>query len=82
MALAKAVLTVKSNSSRWAHETGHAMEWQGGYGAFSVSASVVPAVIRYIRDQAGHHKRRSFDEEFLALLTKHGVAFDPRFVFG
>jgi hypothetical protein len=40
------------------------------------------AVVRYIRTQESHHKRMTFDEEFIALLKKHGVAFDPKYVFG
>jgi putative transposase len=82
LALAKAVLAIKSNSSRWANEEGHTLAWQQGYAAFSVSASIVPDVVRYIQNQAAHHRKMSFDEEFLALLKKHGVEFDPRFVFG
>ena len=80
--VAKAVLAIKSNSSRWANEEGHKFAWQQGYGAFSVSNSVVPTVIRYIQNQETHHRRMSFDAEFLALLKKHGIGFDPKFVFG
>jgi putative transposase len=82
LALAKAVLTIKSNSSRWANEEGQKLAWQQGYAAFSVSASIVPDVVRYIQNQEAHHRKMSFDEEFVALLKKHGVEFDPRFVFG
>jgi putative transposase len=82
LALAKAVLTIKSNSSRWANEEGQTLAWQQGYAAFSVSASIVPDVVRYIQNQEAHHRKMSFDEEFVALLKKHGVEFDPRFVFG
>lgn len=82
MALAKAVLAIKSNSSRWANEGCHKLEWQQGYAAFSVSASIVSAVVRYIQNQEAHHRKMSFDEEFVALLRKHGVEFDPKFVFG
>jgi putative transposase len=80
--VAKAVLTIKSNSSRWANEQGHRFAWQQGYGAFSVSSSNVPAVVQYIRNQQAHHKKRGFEEEFVALLKKHGMTFDPKFVFG
>ena len=80
--LAKAVLTIKSNSSRWAHAQNHKFAWQEGYAAFSVSASLVPAVVRYIQNQEAHHKKMSFDAEFLALLKKHGVSFDPKFALG
>jgi putative transposase len=82
MALGKAVLTVKSNSSRWAREQIRAFEWQEGYGAFSVSASNISTVEQYIRNQAAHHRKMSFEEEFVALLKKHGVEFDARYVFG
>ncbi len=82
LSLSKAVATIKSNSSRWANEEGHKLAWQLGYGAFSVSASVIPVVDRYIQNQEEHHKKRSFDEEFVALLKKHEVEFDPKYVFG
>jgi len=82
LTLSKAVATIKANSSRWASEEGHKFAWQQGYAAFSVSASVIPAVIRYIRDQERHHKKMDFREEFAALLRKHGVEFDPKYVFG
>ena len=82
LALAKAVLAIKSNSSRWANEEGHRFAWQQGYGAFSVSASLVPVVVRYIRNQEAHHRKMTFDAEFLAMLNKHGVEFDAKFALG
>jgi REP-associated tyrosine transposase len=82
MPLAKAVATIKSNSSRWANEQGHHLTWQQGYGAFSVSASLTATVVRYIQNQQSHHKKSTFDAEFLALLKKHNIPFDPQFVFG
>ena len=80
--LAKVIQVLKANSSRWLGEHGFDFSWQEGYGAFSVSASNVDAVVRYIRTQEAHHKKMSFDNEFIALLKKHGVEFDPRYVFG
>jgi hypothetical protein len=56
--------------------------WQEGFGAFSVSPSQAPTVKRYIHTQADHHKKRNFEEEFLLLLKKSGVDYDPRYVFG
>ncbi len=82
LAVAKAVSTIKSNSSRWASQEGYGFEWQQGYAAFSVSSSNVAAVVRYVRNQKAHHKKMDFDAEFVALLKKHMVEFDPEFVFG
>ena len=76
--LAKAVLTIKSNSSRWAHTQNHKFAWQEGYAAFSVSASQIPTVLRYIQNQEPHHKTIPFDSEFLTLLKKHNIPFNPK----
>jgi putative transposase len=80
--LAKAVQELKGSSSRWLHEHGHAFAWQEGYGAFSVSQSQRQTVIDYIAKQPEHHQKWSFEQEFMALLRKSGVEYDPRFVFG
>lgn len=70
--LAALVQKLKANSSRWMKEqTRHAFEWQEGYGAFSVSVSLVDATVAYIRNQAQHHRRRSFDQEFEEILRRH-----------
>lgn len=82
MSLSKVVNTLKSNSSRWANEQDQKFAWQEGYAAFSVSASNVPAVVRYIQNQASHHRKMNFNAELLTLLKKHGVEYDPKFVFG
>jgi REP element-mobilizing transposase RayT len=82
LALAKAVSLLKSNSSRWMNEHGTKFSWQEGYGAFSVSASGLSTVERYIANQPRHHKKMTFEEEYIALLTKHGIQFDPKYVFG
>ena len=82
LSVSKTILAIKSNSSRWANDQGTKFAWQQGYAAFSVSSSNVPAVVKYIRNQESHHRKMSFDEEFVALLEKHGVEFDPKFVFG
>jgi REP element-mobilizing transposase RayT len=82
MALARAVTLLKSNSSKWLNEKGIKFAWQQGYGAFSVSSSNVSVVIKYIDNQEAHHRRISFEDEFIALLNKHGVKFDPKYVLG
>jgi REP element-mobilizing transposase RayT len=75
VAVADAVRTVKANSSKWINEQQATSRfgWQAGYGAFSVSQSLVPVVVQYAENQALHHRRRTFSEEFAALMKRHGV---------
>jgi putative transposase len=82
MSLASAINTSKRNSSRFMHERGLAFRWQNGYGAFSVSPSQLDKVTAYIRNQREHHKKVTFEEEFLARLKKAGVPYDPKYVLG
>jgi len=82
IAVAKAVNLLKSNSSRWLRRARPRFAWQEGYAAFSVSASALQSVTEYIRNQAEHHKKRDFAQEYLTLLRKHGVQYDPKWVFG
>lgn len=82
MALAKAVNLLKTNSSGWMNEHQRRFGWQDGYGAFSVGESNIEAVINYIRDQEKHHRKRSFEEEYVEFLKRYGVDFDPKYVFG
>jgi hypothetical protein len=62
-------------------EQGVDFEWQKGYGAFSVSPSLLETVRNYIRNQEHHHRTRTFEVEFLALLTKAGIVQDADQVF-
>jgi hypothetical protein len=76
--LAKAVQLLKGGSSKWLNESLKArFEWQEGYGAFSISVSHREQVIEYINSQAEHHQRRNFEQEFVALLEKHYIDFEP-----
>jgi len=79
LAFSEAMQEIKTSSSRW---MGRNFAWQRGFGIFGVSASNVDAVVRYIRTQEAHHRKMTFEQEFIALLDKHGVAYDPRYVFG
>ena len=82
MPLAQAMRDFKGNSSRMLGEMGQGFAWQEGYGAFSVSHSQRQAVADYIANQEAHHQKWSFEQEFVALLRKAGVEYDPRYVFG
>jgi putative transposase len=84
MSIALGANVLKSNSSAWAHENiaGKDMfRWQAGYGAFTVSKSGEESVMRYIENQEEHHRRQTFETEFIALLDKHEVEYDERYVF-
>jgi putative transposase len=72
----------KTNSSRWIHEKGISdFAWQTGYGVFSVSESSVAAVSKYIATQEEHHRKHSFQDEFLAFLKKM-ASLTTRNIFG
>jgi REP element-mobilizing transposase RayT len=78
------VKELKRGSNLWIQERFPDIEkfgWQAGYGAFSVSVSNVEAARTYIANQAQHHAKVSFQDEFRAFLEKHGVAFDERYVW-
>ena len=77
--IAKALQIMKGNSSKWLHETFthlRGFSWQEGYGAFSIGISGVDDTIAYIKNQASHHKRITFVQEFEAILKKHGMEFE------
>ena len=75
---------VKSNSSRFLNQNYFRDSnfcWQRGYGSFSVSESEVGSVINYIRNQAEHHKTKSFKEEYLDILKKNDVKYNDDYLF-
>lgn len=82
-AIANVIRTIKTNASKWLHETFPLLRdfaWQDGYASFSVSHSVVPKVIAYIRKQQEHHVKLSFRDELLALLKRHDIEFDAQYI--
>ncbi len=82
LCLATALRELNAHSSRGMGEHGCRFVWQEGYGAFSVSKAQQQVVIDYIGRQEEHHRKWSFEQEFLTLLRKSGIEYDPRFVFG
>jgi putative transposase len=74
----------KARSSKWINESvflRHRFEWQPGFGSFSYSRSHIDRVFRYIQNQEEHHKNRTFRDEYIDMLIKHGVAYDERYIF-
>lgn len=75
---------VKGESSKWIEKEGFVkgkFSWQVGYGAFSYSRSHIDRVYKYIMNQKKHHQKRSFRDEYVAMLKKHNVDYDERFIF-
>jgi putative transposase len=82
--IAKAMQLIKGGSSKWIHETfpeHRLFAWQEKYGAFSVSVSQLETTTNYIKNQKEHHRKRSFQEEFLMLLKKHRIEFNERYLW-
>jgi putative transposase len=81
--LAYVLRDLKAVSSRWVHDEMHIskFQWQEGYGAFTVSASQREQVREYISRQEEHHRRRTFQDEYVEFLERAGVEYDPRFLW-
>jgi REP element-mobilizing transposase RayT len=82
LSLSELMEKLKANSSKWAAKRWPALRfsWQTGYTAFSVSQSKLGEVKAYISGQEEHHRKRTYQQEVVALLRKHGIEFDSRFV--
>ena len=79
LSLSKAMQLLKDNSSKWIHETFstlHQFSWQEGYGGFSIGISGVDETCAYIRDQEEHHRTKTYREEVITFLQRHGLCFD------
>jgi len=81
--VAKVVGDLKGRSSKWVHQEIGILPfgWQDGYGIFTVSASNLDAVSEYVRNQHEHHRARTFREEYIALLEKHGIEWTEEYLF-
>jgi len=83
ISVAEFVKKVKQTSSSWMKERGSCprFEWQAGYGAFSIGESQVEPLIHYIDHQATHHRKKTFQEEFRAMVAKYGMVGDERYLW-
>jgi putative transposase len=84
ISVSKFMEIVKANSSKWVHDTFPEKKdfgWQDGYGAFSVSKSSEKKVIQYIQDQQNHHRKMSFQEEFVGFLNKYNIEYDEKYIW-
>lgn len=84
VALSDMLRRIKANSSKWINEkfsNKSRFAWQDGYGAFTVSESQLDQVIHYIHNQESHHRKKTFQEEYLEFLKLNNIEFDERFLW-
>jgi REP element-mobilizing transposase RayT len=74
----KSCSTNQINEQKW---IGCRFSWQEGFGAFSVSHSNLDRVAKYIHDQEAHHRKQTFQREYLDFLNRHHVVFDSKYTF-
>lgn len=85
LSIASSMQLIKGGSSKWVHEVFpecSEFEWQAGYGALSIGISQVSDTKIYIENQREHHRIKTFQEEYIAILERHGIEYDPRYVWG
>lgn len=68
--LSQAMQVLKGNSAHWLNDAKSPFGWQQGYGVFAIGESQRSTVIRYIDNQQEHHRKWSFEQEFVTLLRK------------
>ncbi len=83
IAVSDALRTIKANSSGWIHREKNlpVFGWQDGFAAFTVSKSQIEPVCQYIRDRKAHHAKGDFKSELIALLERHDVEYDERYLW-
>ena len=85
MSIAKAMQLVKGGSSKWIHDSfpdHRDFAWQGRLRRLQHRRLAIEDTKRYIANQAEHHRIKTFEEEFIAFLERHGIEYDPRYVWG
>jgi putative transposase len=83
IAVSECIQKIKAGTSSWIHKSFPQHQdfgWQDGYAAFSVSHSAVPKVLEYIRNQQEHHKKMTYTEELIALLKRHNIPYDEKYL--
>lgn len=84
IAISDLVRDIKANSSKFINEKRWVIgkfQWQEGFGAFSYGHSQLDDVIKYIKDQEKHHRKKTFKEEYLEFLKKFNVQYDEQYLF-
>jgi REP element-mobilizing transposase RayT len=75
---------IKTSSNAWINQNNcsrYKFEWQKGYGAFTHSHSQINQVVKYIRNQENHHRKKTFRVEYLEMLNKNEIKFKDEYLF-
>ena len=84
LSISEFVRSIKVGSSKWIktiHERYTTFGWQNGYGAFSVSPSVIDSTIYYIKNQVRHHKNKTYTDEYKLFLDAYDIKYDEQYIF-
>jgi len=84
LSISDLVEEVKKGSSKWMKTKSPMLRnfyWQGGYAVSSVSESNVKEVKAYVAGQEEHHRKMTFQEEFVSFLKRHGFEYDERYIW-
>jgi putative transposase len=84
ISISELMKTVKAKSSKFVNDndlTPHRFEWQDGYGVFSYSQSHIDKVFKYIQNQEEHHKKQTFQDEYLQFLKNFNIDYDEKYLF-
>jgi putative transposase len=82
--ISELIKSIKANSSGWVKTLGGRCEkfsWQAGYGIFSIHQSQIEPIRQYIQGQLEHHRRKTFQEEYLELLKEYQMPYDERYLW-
>ncbi len=82
--VAKLIEELKKSSSKWIKTKGMQSQnfyWQRGYAALGIGESNVEVVKKYIANQKEHHRKKTFQEEYITFLKKYGIEYDERYVW-
>ena len=84
VAMSDFVRAIKAKSSKWLKKVDvyyEFFQWQEGYGAFSVSPSLMERTTNYIFTQAEHHETKTYHDEYGEMLKAYGIDYDEYYAF-
>lgn len=84
VSISELMKVVKAKSSKYINDNRFLLnrfEWQEGYGVFSYSHKQLDVVYKYIKNQEKHHSKKTFNEEYLAILEKFEIPYNEKYLF-